>query len=508
MSNPYSNPSTPSDVQEENDQLQAVRLGNASRSVQERRTHTIKVDEAERGQELREKELDYRSGAPSPTGSSVSDDDAHDPAVDLIDSLSESGEADRLDQLGDALDVIDTMMDHGRNETLKDLSTEDRSESHNESGKNKDFEPIDPTGHHSNLLGLRGGLGDSASQHSGEGDTVGGQQDYGNEHFGEPDPIHYLEYTPERQLSDDGRDDERDEFPWRTWSNESTLIGSPSVQEDNASHHSIETQSSDFPSDFSTDEDEESEEPQQAPIHAVTAERRRGHEFWMARLRQIANEESRAEIRARDLIIRLGEEFARRLATEQEEEAEEERQEDLRALAEETRRFAAEDPCPDPPRPEHGDNNNDEEEELPNYAEAFVIREESTSPPPPPYHGNRVLLAQDTITETQSSQPPPSRQPTVHVCQPHPLIPQSSSQQPPISQIQSSLQMQPLQTHAIQALALLGEDLIRALSVEVRAVLGEMGIVVGEAIAIFRQRRREEEEAEEEARRRDGGGGR
>ncbi|KAL8989559.1 MAG: hypothetical protein Q9169_008335 [Polycauliona sp. 2 TL-2023] len=108
MSTKNPNLSDSSSVREENHQSQTVRHTNANLSVRDRRTHSMSIDEAGPSKAASENEADDESRPLFPTRPVIMNDNAHDCAIDLIDSLSECGAAERVDQLGDAIDIIDS----------------------------------------------------------------------------------------------------------------------------------------------------------------------------------------------------------------------------------------------------------------------------------------------------------------------------------------------------------------------------------------------------------------
>ncbi|KAI4269566.1 MAG: hypothetical protein L6R38_007422 [Xanthoria sp. 2 TBL-2021] len=448
MATKISNPSDSSSVEEDNKQLQTPRLQN-------KRTNTTNANEAQPTQPLGDKEVDSISRASSPRGSAFEDYDANgrqQQNVDFIDSLDESEATERLDQLANILDGIDPVLDHGYNERSENLDL-DVVEPHIEGEDNEEIPRIDQTGHDSDFLQCRGGLADSASQLTGEdhlSDNASEHEGNGFEYTEEPDLIHFIEYTPERYPSPNPSENEMNEYPWRTWSEDSTCVEAPSVHEDNASQHSQETQPSDFLSSASSssifsDDEDENEEPQQTACRAAaTTDRSERYEF-IARERRLAAQSQRQET------IALG----RRLEAE-------ERREELRALAAHARRFEAEDQCPE--RSGDEEQESESESELPDYGEAIYTRD--SPEPPPPYDRTRV----PTETATQPQQPAQT----------------TRSQEPiqPHSQPQDTIQTLQRQTRTdlpahvvLQALALAGEDSLRSLPTEVLALLGGVEVV-------------------------------
>ncbi|KAL8749715.1 MAG: hypothetical protein Q9199_007520, partial [Rusavskia elegans] len=328
MATKTSNPSDSSSVEEENKQLQTPRLQN-------KRTNTTNANEARPTQPLGDKEVDSISRASSPTGSAFEDYDANgrqQQNVDFIDSLDESEAAERLDQLANILDRIDPALDHGYNEWSENLHP-GVVEPHIEGEDNENIPRIDQTGHDSDFLKYRGGQADSASQLTDEdhSETASEHQVHGILSPEEPDLTEFIEYTPERYPSPNPSENETNEYPWRTWSEDSTCVEALSVPEDNASQHSQETESSGILSGvgsssiFSDDEDE-NEEPQQTASRAAASTDRIELYETLTRARHLAAQSQREEL------IALG----RRLEAER-------RREELRALAAHARRFEAED---------------------------------------------------------------------------------------------------------------------------------------------------------------------
>lgn len=469
MATKTSNPSDSSSVEEENKQLQTPRLQN-------KRTNMTNANEARPTQPLGDKEVDGISRASSPTGSAFEDYDANgrqQQNVDFIDSLDESEATERLDQLANILDRIDPALDHGYNGRSENLDL-DVVEPHIEGEDNEEIPRIDQTGHDSDFLKCRGGLADSASQLTDEdhGENASEHQGHGILSPEEPDLTEFIEYTPERYPSPNPSENETNEYPWRTWSEDSTCVEAPSVHEDNASQHSQETESSGIlsgvgsSSSFSDDEDE-NEEPQQTACRAAAStDRSERYEIligerrlaaqWMTLGRRLEPEGGRLE---------------------------------LRALAAHARRFEAEDQCHE----RSADEDQESESELPDYGEAIYTRD--SPEPPPPYDRTRVST-QTTPLPQQPAHTTPSQEPT----RPHPQ-PRDTLQ---------TLQRQTrtdLPAHVVlQSLALVGEESLRSLPTEVLALLGGVEVVgrgvLREAREVvgFLLRRREGGENEAEGR--------
>ncbi|KAI4252713.1 MAG: hypothetical protein L6R42_007862 [Xanthoria sp. 1 TBL-2021] len=442
MATKTSNPSDSSSVEEENKQLQTPRLQN-------KRTNTTNANEARPTQPLGDKEVDGISRASSPTGSAFDDFDANgrqQQNVDFIDSLDESEATERLDQLANILDGIDPVRDHGYNDRSENLDL-DVVEPHIEGDDDEEIPRIDQTGHDSDFLKCRGGLADSASQLTDEdhGENASEHQGHGILSAEETDLTEFIEYTPERYPSPNPSENETNEYPWRTWSEDSTCVEAPSVHEDNASQHSQETESSGMlsgvgSSSIFSDEVDENEEPQQTACRAVASTDRIVLYGTLIRERHLAAQSQREEL------IALG----RRLEAE-------ERQEELRALAAHARRFEAEDQCHE----RSADEDQESESELPDYGEAIYTRD-SPEPPPPPYDRTRVST-QTTPPPQQPAQTTPSQEPTQHRDTLQTLQRQTRSDLP---------------AHVVlQSLALVGEDSLRSLPTEALALLGGVEVV-------------------------------
>ena len=437
MATKTSNPSDLTRVEEEKKQPQTSR-------VQDKRTNTTNAHEAQPAQPLCDKEADGISGASSPTGSISQGLDAgkRPPQyVDFIDSLNESETTERLDQLANILDIIDPVVDHGYNEKSKQLDL-DAIEPHTEEEEEEDNDEIPSiaqTDHDSNFLKCRGGLADSASQFSGEDcRSDKASQHEGNNGIEYPeafDSIHFLEHAPERHLSDEAWENEMQEYPWRTWSEDSTLFEASSVHEDRTSLFSLEAQPSDSLSRISIDYDEdEDEDPRQIACEACEAalmtDRSGRHE--------IPNCESRLD--AEDV------------------------QPELRALL-----FEAETLCDERSAAEN------HEPEPPDYGQA-IYGSSSPEPPPPPYDRTH----HSTPTTASSAPTPPSPEPT----------PPQNTLQPPQTQSRTDPP-----SHNLQTLALVGEASLRSLPTEMLALLGAVevvGRVVVREVVDFLVRRWEE----------------
>ncbi|KAI4252780.1 MAG: hypothetical protein L6R42_007844 [Xanthoria sp. 1 TBL-2021] len=457
MATKTTNPSDSSSVEEENKQLQTPRLQN-------KRTNTTNANEARPTQPLGDKEVDGISRASSPTGSAFEDYDANgrqQQNVDFIDSLDEREATERLDQLANSLDGIDPVLDHGYNESSENLDL-DVVEPHIEGEDKEEIPRIDQTGHDSDFLKCRGGLADSASQLTDEdhSEDASEHQGHGILSTEEPDLTEFIEYTPERYPSPNPSENETNEYPWRTWSEDSTCVEAPSVHEDNASQHSQETESSGMlsgvsSSSISSDDEDENEEPQQTGRRAVASTDRIVLYGTLTRERHLAAQSQREELIAlgRRLEAEERREELRALAAHARRLEAEERREELRALAAHARRFEAEDQC-------HEWSADEDQSELPDYGEAIYTRD-SPEPPPPPYDRTRV--------PTQTT--PPPQEPTQP--QPHP--------QPHPRDTLQTLQRQTrtdLPAHVVlQALALVGEDSLRSLPTEVLALLGGVEVV-------------------------------
>ncbi|KAL8845965.1 MAG: hypothetical protein Q9221_008910 [Calogaya cf. arnoldii] len=227
------NQSDASNVREGNEQLQPSGPYSVTSVIQPENTNTINGIEPAPTQPLGRTELDDTSRASSPTVYALGSHDANERLTrnaNFIDSLDESEGAERLDQLGDILDAIDRARDHGSNERSENLGL-DAVEPHIDGEDNEET----PRDRESGLTG-----GDRLSVHAREhkGKRIDDTED--------PNLLYFVEYTPHRSPIEDPREHERNEYPWRTWSRDPTLVGSLSLQENNGSRQSQETQLSDF----------------------------------------------------------------------------------------------------------------------------------------------------------------------------------------------------------------------------------------------------------------------
>ena len=400
MATKTSSPSNLTRVDEEKRQPQTSR-------VQDKRTNTTNAHEVQPTQPLCDKEVDGISSASSPAGSKSQDLDAGERLpqnVDFIDSLDKSEATERLDQLANILDVIDPVMDHGYNERSKKLDL-DATEPHIEDEDNdEEISKTAQTDHDPGFLEYRGGLADSASQFSGEdcrSEKASQHEGNGIEYPEAFDSIHFLEHAPERHVSDEAWENERNEFPWRTWSEESTLFEASSVHEDRTSLFSLEAQPSDSLSGISFDyDDDEDEDPQQTTCGAALMTDRSGrHEIPNCESPLVAQSQ-------REELLALG----RRLEAE-------DVQPHLRALlfeAETLRdeRSTAED--------------QDSESKLPDYGQAIYGSSSHETPLPPPHRRTHPSSAPEpppppppydrthpsTPTTAPSAPTPPSPEPT------------------------------------------------------------------------------------------------
>ncbi|CAO1598137.1 hypothetical protein XANCAGTX0491_001909 [Xanthoria calcicola] len=449
MATKTSNPSNLTRVEEEKKQPQTSR-------VQDKRTNTTNAHEVQPTQPLCDKEVDGISSASSPTvlisrgldaGGRLPQD------VDIIDSLDESEATERLDQLANILDVIDPVMDHGYNERSKQLDLY-AIEPHIEGEDNDEISRKAQTDHDPGFLKCRGGLADNASQLSGD-DC---RSDKASQHEGingiecpeESDLTHFLEHAPGSHLSDEAWENERNEYPWRTWSEESTLFEASSVHGDHTSQFSLEAQPSDSLSRISIDYDDEDEDPQGISCEAALITDRSG---W----HDIPTRQSRLVARSQwEELLAL----ASRLEAE-------DVQPDLRALlfGAETLRDA---------RSAAEDQEAESESELPDYGQAIYASSSLEPSPPPPYHRTHP----STPTTAPSASTTPSQRPTPTTAQPQQSAPTPPSRKP--TPPQNTLQLQPRTdplAHNLQTLALVGEESLRSLPTEVLALLGAVEVV-------------------------------
>ncbi|KAI4223291.1 MAG: hypothetical protein L6R36_005527 [Xanthoria steineri] len=427
MATKTSNPSNLTRVEEEKKQPQTSR-------VQDKRTNTTNAHEVQPLQPLCNKEVDGIPSASSPTNSISKSPDAGERLpqnVDFIDSLDESEATERLDQLAHILDVIDPVVDHGYNESSKELDP-DAIKPHIEEEDNEETSSIAQTDHDSAFLKCRGGLADSASQFSGEdcrGDKASQHEGNGNEGSEESDLVHFLEHAPESHLSDEARENERDEHPWRTWSEESTLFEASSVHEGRTSLFSLEAQPSDSLSRISIDCGDEDEDTHENSCEAaLITDRSGGYDIPTCESGPVAR--SRWE----ELLA-----LASRVEAE-------DVQPDPRALL-----FGAETRCDERSAAEDQES----ESELPNYWQAvYGSSSAELLPPPLPYNRTDLLTRPPTPTSAPTT---PSPEPT-----------------PPQNTLQTRTDPP---AHNLQTLALVGEASLQSPPTEVLAVLGAFEVV-------------------------------
>ncbi|KAL8650472.1 MAG: hypothetical protein Q9226_005126 [Calogaya cf. arnoldii] len=537
-----------SNVQEDNEQLQILAPNNAQPTVQLEGMNTMNGIEPEPTMPLGERRLDDTSRASSPTDFALENDDANGGlprVVNFIDSLGESEGAERLDHLGDILDVIDPARGHGSNERSENLHL-DAVKPHIGGEDNEEI---------SRDKGSRLTGGDRLSVHTRErkGNRIDDIED--------PDLLHFVEYTPHRSPIEDPREYERNEYPWRTWSRDHTLVGSPSLHENSGSRQSQETQLSYFPSD-----DDEYRERQQTNWRTAALSDQNDQYESITRARHFARHREvmrgiRERIETQELRESL-QALARRLAAERgshaspsrSERREEEQEAATLAYREDV--YSGEPihfsntPEPFPPPSDDGEfeepeqtargaiavpnpseqlqsmsrerrlrhrelelqgeesealarhlvaeeereeleararrlgAQSDRETGLPNYGDAIYTRE--SSEPLPAY--DRTQAPPQTDFPPRPSHPTPSQEPMLPQPQETPQTPQ---RQTPTD----------LQVDALQALALVGENSLRSLPIEALALLGGVDIM---GRGVLREVR---EVAGFLLRRREGGGG-
>ncbi|KAL9633067.1 MAG: hypothetical protein Q9204_003544, partial [Flavoplaca sp. TL-2023a] len=367
---------------------------------------------------------------------------------DLIGSLDETEAAEHLDRLGDILDIIDPLVPLGETETLGPVS-QDTIESHAGDGDNAELTKVDQISHDSVYLRCRGGLADNTHQATNEGNI---------EDTEDPDLARFVEYSP--YPSPDPSEHWTNEYPWRTWSEDSTLNGLPSIHEDNGSQHSQDTNFSDFLSD---DEDEEQQRqlPRARPIDEVPEP-----------------QASSTRDEARDRFI----EFMVRICGAQDAE---ERGEGPINPAPHVQRSWRERRQNESPREQNDyERNNEDLEEALRRSLGFdnprgrvisiaqmmeVIAEQDRErmaylePPAPPYDGIRGPT-QPTNPPAQAPRPTPSQTPS----QPQPR----ENLQVVQGQMRSDLS-----THVLQSLADIGEGSLQSLPTGVLALLGGAEVV-------------------------------
>ncbi|KAL9010636.1 MAG: hypothetical protein Q9180_009274, partial [Flavoplaca navasiana] len=208
------------------------------------------------------------SGPASPTGPVPGGDYANHQPDDLIDSLDESNAAERLNRLGDILDDIDPWVPLRVSETLEPIS-QDTLESPAADGDSAEVPKVNQINDDSVYLRCRGGLADGPSQVSNEDHFTHSASDPDAVHIEDtedPDLARFVEYSP--YPSPDPSENGSDEFPWRTWSEDSTLNEPPSMREDIVSEHSQDTNFSDFLSD-GEDEEQQGQLPRARAIEEV-----------------------------------------------------------------------------------------------------------------------------------------------------------------------------------------------------------------------------------------------
>ena len=297
MATKTKSPSGSSGLQEEENKLQVPRPQSSNPTVQGTSTNTMNANEANPIRALGGKGIDDGSGLSSPTRPVLDGDDVNHQPDDLIDSLGENKVAERLESLGDILDVIDPLVPLPDTETFEPLS-QYTLESHAELAK------VNQTVHDSVYLRCRGGLADSTSHVNDEDyftDSAGDPDEVNIEDRGDPDLAHFVEYSP--YPSPDPSEHERNEYPWRTWSKDSTLNESPSIHEDNVSQHSQDTNYTHFISDDDEGEEQQGQLPRARAVEGVperevsrTRDEARGRsEEYMDRTRRVREAEERGE---------------------------------------------------------------------------------------------------------------------------------------------------------------------------------------------------------------------
>ncbi|KAL8894262.1 MAG: hypothetical protein Q9192_004474 [Flavoplaca navasiana] len=421
----------------------------------------MNANEADPTKPLSRNGINDESGPSSPKGLVLDGDDANHETGDLIGSLDESEAAEQLDRLGDILDIIDPLVPLGETDTLEPVS-QDTIESHAGDGDNAELTKVDQTGHDSVYLRCRGGLADNTHQATNEGYFTHGTNDHDEvniEDIEDPVQPHFVEYSP--YPSPDPSEHWTNEFPWRTWSEDSTLNELPSIHGYNGSQHSQDTNLSDFLSDDDEDEEQQGQLPRARIIEEVPEP-----------------EASRTRDESRDWFR----EFMVRSCRAQEAE---ERGEGPINPAPHAQRSWRERRHNDSPR-EQNDyvRDNEDLEEALRRSLGFdnpsgrvisiahmmeIIAEEDRErmaylePPAPPYDGIRDPI-QPTNPPAQPQRPTPS-------------------QTPSLSQPQENLQVlegqmrTDLPTHVLQSLADIGEDSVRSLPTGVLALLGGAEVV-------------------------------
>ena len=222
--------------------------------MQDRSANTMNANEADPTQPLSGNGMNDGSGPTSPTGPVPGGDYANHQPDDLINSLDESNAVERLDRLGDIIDDIDPSVPLRVSEILEPIF-QDTLESPAADGDSAEVGKVNQINNDSVQLRCRGGLADSPSQVPNEDHFTHNASDPDAVHIEDtedPDLARFVEYSP--YPSPDPSENGSDEFPWRTWSEDSTLNESPSMREDIVSQHSQDTNFSDF---LSGDEDEE-----------------------------------------------------------------------------------------------------------------------------------------------------------------------------------------------------------------------------------------------------------
>ncbi|KAL8880082.1 MAG: hypothetical protein Q9198_002438 [Flavoplaca austrocitrina] len=444
------------------------------------------TNEADPAQPLDRREINDESGPPSRKEPVLDGDDANHQTDDLISSLAESEAAEHLDQLGDILDIIDPLVPLGETGTLGPVS-QDTIESHAGDGGNAELTKVDQTGHDSVYLRCRGGLADNTHQATNEGYLTHSTSDPDGVNIvdaEDPDLARFVEYSP--YPSPDPSEHWTNEFPWRTWSEDSTLNGFPSIHENNGSQHSQDTDFSDFMSD---DEDEE----------------QRGQ---LPRARPIDEVPEPQALSTRDEARDRVEEFVARSCRAQEAEERGEGPINPAPHVQRSRRERRQNDSPG--EQDDYERNNEDLEEALRRSLGFdspsgrvisiahtmeIIAEEDRErmaylePPAPPYDGIR-----------NSNQPiSPPAQP------PRPTPSQTPSQPQPQENLQvlRGQMRTDLPTHVLQSLANIGEGSMRSLPTGVLALLGGAEVVgrvmVREVreVARFLLQRREELRARE-----------
>lgn len=401
------------------------------------------------------------SGSTSPSGPVPGADYATHQPDDLIDSLDESNAAERLDRLGDILDVMDPWVPVRVSATLEPIS-QDTLESPAANGDSAEGPKVSQINNDPVYLRCRGGLADSPSQVPNEDHFTHSASDPDAVHVEDtedPDLARFVEYSP--YPSPDPSANGSDEFPWRTWSEDSTLNEPPSMREDILSQHSQDTNLSDFLSDDDEREEQQGQLPRARAIEEIPEP-----------------EASRTRDEARDRF----EEFGARSSRAQEAE---ERDEGPINPAPHVQRLWRERRHNDSPREHNGWGTHDEDlEEALRRSLGFdnpsgrvisiadmmeIIAEQDRErmayldPPAPPYDGIRHPT-QPTNPPAQSPRPPYAQTPS----QPHP--------QENLQVLQGRMRTD-FPTHVLQSLADIGEDSMRSLPTGVLALLGGAEVV-------------------------------